>query len=290
MCDLIHACALALHARIEALHLLHTSDASVLDGASPSAWCALPHCPLPLAFCEPRSLSGSEDDDDGSRAGEFAEQLASLETLTTVRTILVKAHVTLNVQPETTVLAIFLIERLVNAVGARFGPLRLRTLRMLLACGVAIASKYHDDYDISLHGIRRCVLENRVPAKTFARCESFFLARLRYRVHCDPALYARYHGELLELLVARKAALAEVWICPTYLPILGVSLRPLSPSAPAARTLSERSGSSESATAAAALTFGFNAHGRSSSELVEREAEVEAEDLHHVSWCRRLCW
>jgi hypothetical protein len=153
---------------------------------------------------------------------------------------------------------------------------------MLLACAVAIATKYHEDDRISLAGIRLCMFENRAPAKAFARCERFFLACIRYRVHCDMTLYARYQCELLALITVRKATLDELLANRTLSP--SVSLQTMMTaeciSSGWSASLSTRMG--RALPDASQSEAGSFACSISSSESVDCRAEVEAEDLPRV--------
>jgi hypothetical protein len=124
-------------------------------------------------------------------------------TLAYVEGLLIKAHVVLDVQPETMVIAVALIWRLLRASdpGDRQLPLTLVTARMLVATGLTIAAKSHEDEAISLAAVCAVLLDNHVSVPTFARWELHFLSRLDFRTNVDPPAYARYARALLELSV-----------------------------------------------------------------------------------------
>ncbi|KAG8464984.1 hypothetical protein KFE25_012347 [Diacronema lutheri] len=167
------ACALALHAHVE----------SALAVVGPS--------PLPHVFHErlvAANVDGSTDvpgDAEERRPPPYAS-LAMTEALYDA------AASALNLGSEVLVCSIILIERVMRAVGVAKGPVRMCTVRHLLAAALTVAAKFLGDEcdDTILIDVRRALV--MPSATTLAECELELLHLVNFDVVVAPALYSTY--------------------------------------------------------------------------------------------------
>lgn len=157
----IRACAIAVHVHIESKHALQ---------------------PLPSAL------------------NRFAEHWQTSRSLISLESLFERAYSSLYLSPEILIYSVILIERLMRAVGADSGALRLSTARRLVATALAIAAKFCSDE------VEPTILTDLEDAftlqygTTLMECELDFLTLIRYRLNVEPTLFSTYHVALLSTM------------------------------------------------------------------------------------------
>jgi hypothetical protein len=166
----VRGCAIALHSHVEAVHLSDISH--------------LPANPLPLFELE-----------------DYSDELQpSHLSLALLESLFEKAYVTLQLDSEVLIAAVILLERLMRAVGQEHGPLRLSTMRLLVATSFVIAAKFYTDEPANLFVVREHLLEGLASAATLAECEVEFCTLIHFKMAIAPAQFAKYAAGLVEII------------------------------------------------------------------------------------------